>query len=64
MENIMAWETVQMYCPNCGKKIMGYKNKKGVVKMQCDRCRYAIVTVRKTPRKYEITVEQPLEATI
>ncbi len=59
MENIIVWEPVQLYCPNCGKKIMGYQNNKGVTKMQCDRCRYMVVTVKKSPVEYDIKIRRP-----
>ena len=62
--NNNEWQAVQMFCPNCGKKIMGYKNKYGVVKMQCDRCKVIVVSSKKTPRKQEITVELPPSETI
>ena len=56
MEQETLWKSVEMYCPNCGKKITGYKNKYGMVKMECGRCRCAIVSVKKSVRRYEMTV--------
>ncbi len=59
MENINEWEVVQVHCLNCGKTIMGYQNKYGVTKMQCDRCKSVLVSRKKSPKKYFVTIERP-----
>ncbi|MBQ3213950.1 MAG: hypothetical protein IJB10_02965 [Clostridia bacterium] len=35
---------ITMYCPNCGHKVMGYKDKDGVIKIVCNRCKCFIVS--------------------
>ena len=59
MEKNNEWEVVQVHCPNCGKTNMGYQNKYGVTKMLCDRCGSAIVSAKKSPKIYHITIERP-----
>ncbi len=40
MEN---WTPVARYCSNCGRKIIGYRNKDGLLKMQCPYCKVCYV---------------------
>lgn len=30
---------VNMFCPNCGHKVTGYKDERGGTRLQCDRCK-------------------------
>ncbi len=38
MDLSTATTPVYMFCPNCGNKLIGYKDENGGVKMQCKKC--------------------------
>lgn len=38
------WIPIQLYCPNCGTKITGYKTVEGKMKKQCRKCGLMIVS--------------------
>jgi len=42
---------VQMYCPNCGHKVIGYKDDKGGTRISCDRCRVVIYSKHHAQKK-------------
>lgn len=46
------WEPVIRYCRNCGAKITGYRDEKGVVKTTCVKCGAATVS-RQISRRQE-----------
>ena len=52
-------EPVQMYCPNCGQKITGYKSDDGALRTICDRCKVVIFSRRKNSKKFSIEVSNP-----
>lgn len=59
------WEVVAMFCPNCGKKVMGYKNSKGGCKMECGRCHAVLYSVQKksVPTQFEIKMDMKKQVT-
>ena len=38
------------YCRNCGRKIIGYRNSEGVLKVECPLCHTRYVSVEKSRR--------------
>ncbi len=46
------WEAVIRYCRNCGGRVTGYKNDKGLVKASCPRCR-AVTVSKMIDRRHE-----------
>ena len=56
MEN---WTPVARYCSNCGRKIIGYRNKDGLLKMQCPYCKVCYVSKRKGRRKEVVEITAP-----
>ena len=50
-------EPVQMFCPNCGRKITGYKDDDGALRIVCDGCKVSIYSKRKTRKKFSIEIE-------
>ena len=52
-------EPVQMYCPNCGHKITGYKSEDGALRIMCDRCKVVIFSKRKNVKEFAIKVTNP-----
>jgi ribosomal protein S27AE len=50
---------VQMFCPNCGAKVIGYKSADGAVRMLCDRCYAAIFSKKKNERVINIQLTAP-----
>ena len=52
-------EPVQMYCPNCGHKITGYKSDDGFLNTICNRCRLSISRKRKNSKKVSIEISNP-----
>lgn len=52
-------EQVEIYCPNCGQRNYGFKNAKGMVVLQCRKCRACITSKRmKEKAKAVITISQ------
>ena len=39
------WKVYPMFCSNCGTKLYGFKDKEGLIKYECDCCKF--VAVRK-----------------
>ena len=52
-------EPVQIYCPNCGHKITGYKSDDGALRTKCYRCKVVIFSKRKNIKEYAIKVINP-----
>ncbi|MEG9430572.1 MAG: hypothetical protein VZQ61_06610 [Christensenellaceae bacterium] len=46
---------IQMYCPNCGHKVVGLKSADSAVRIVCDRCKSTIFS--KQIRKKEVTLK-------
>lgn len=53
------WLQVQMFCPNCGNLVLGYRNTKGLVKKRCERCGVLLYSKRITRRRIDIQVNKP-----
>ena len=45
---------VQMYCPNCGHKLIGYKDDKGGTRIVCDRCKVVMYSKQMSKKKETI----------
>lgn len=53
---------VYIGCPNCCKKLMGFKDENGAVKIRCSNCGAVIYSkLRIRARKVDITVDLPKE---
>ncbi len=50
---------VQLYCPNCGHKVIGYKGEDGVLRIVCPLCKVYIVSKRRTKRKICMELTAP-----
>ena len=46
----------QMYCPNCGVKVRGYKDNDGVMRQTCPRCGVVIFSKLRKKREMDIKV--------
>lgn len=53
------FEPVQMFCPNCGHKITGYRSDDGALRINCDRCKVTIFSKRKNVKEFNIKVINP-----
>ena len=53
------WTPVTRFCSNCGKKIMGYRNNEGVLKVQCQYCGVVYVSKRINRRKERVEITAP-----
>lgn len=42
---------VSMYCPNCGHKLIGYKDADGGTRIKCDRCKVVMFSKFKSSKK-------------
>ena len=56
MEN-RKYETVRLYCPNCGHLIVGYKNEDGSMRKICERCKLSVFSKPKNKKVMNIKVE-------
>lgn len=58
--NFSELVVVKLYCPNCGHKVVGYKDASGGTKITCDRCHTIIYTKLHSKKKEAlIRVYQP-----
>ena len=48
---------VQMFCPNCGTKVMGFKRADGGVRISCPRCSIKIFSKQKNSREVDIKLK-------
>ena len=62
-QTFSEWIPVERYCCNCGKKMLGYRDKEGVARMQCTRCQVSIISIRKSRRREQIEVIAPVGQT-
>lgn len=46
------WKPEEKLCINCGKKLVGNENSKGLVKYHCSRCGLVMIS-RKISRRHE-----------
>ena len=53
------WTPFQWHCSNCGNIVTGYKNDKGTIKVQCDRCKTCMVRTIKSKVHDTIDVYAP-----
>ena len=56
------WVPFSWHCPNCGALVTGYKNEKGTIKLECERCRVVMVRSFKSRRCDRIDVYAPVGA--
>ena len=49
---------VQMYCPNCGHRLVGYINIKGLARFSCDKCGCCLTSKRKKEDLALVTVSK------
>jgi ribosomal protein S27AE len=47
-------EPVQMFCPNCGKLVIGYKSEDGAVRISCHRCKVVLYSKQRSKREINI----------
>lgn len=47
---------IQMFCANCGTKVVGFKSVDGAVRISCPRCLAKIFSKQKTKREIDIRV--------
>lgn len=52
------FETVQMYCPNCGQRNFGDTSAKGIVLMKCRKCNCCISSRKMKEQKVVITLSR------
>ena len=56
---------VQMYCPNCGRKVTGHKRADGAVWIKCSKCSVSLFSKQKNKREIDIKViSTPVAQTI
>lgn len=45
---------VQMYCPNCGTLVTGYRREDGAVLLECHKCKVVLFSKQKNVREINI----------
>ncbi len=56
---------IWLYCPNCGKKVVGYKGIDGAVRIKCSNCLVSIFSKQKSKQEINIKViSKPTSQTI
>ena len=53
------WKPTKRLCTNCGQLIVGYRNEKGFVKLQCPKCGLVMVSKRMSRRHERIDITPP-----
>ncbi len=53
------WKAFNWFCPNCGKPVIGYKNKKESIKLSCEHCKIVMVRTIKGRRHDTIEIYVP-----
>lgn len=54
-----GWVPYPLYCPNCGHLNIGYKDSKGKLRYECNRCLSVLVRVMKGRRHDIIDLYPP-----
>lgn len=49
---MQEWKPIIRHCRNCGEKIIGFKNRAGLVKARCPKCGVWVIS-RMVDRKHE-----------
>jgi len=47
---------VSLFCPNCGRKIIGFKGDDGSLRIKCDTCKAVIFSKRHTRKEINLKV--------
>lgn len=47
---------VSLFCPNCGRKIIGFKGDDGSLRIKCDTCKAVISSKRHTRKEINLKV--------
>ena len=53
---VSTQKSVQIYCPNCGNRIEGYRGENGVLRRTCKKCGAAVVSKQKKKNEIEVKV--------
>lgn len=48
---------VQMYCANCGAKVVGLRSQDGALRIECPRCGVNIFSKQKNAREVDIKLK-------
>ena len=54
---MMTSGLIRLYCPNCGKKNVGYKGQDSAVHIQCENCLAKIYSKQKNKSEIDIKVK-------
>lgn len=52
-------EVVQMFCPNCGQKVLAYKGEDGGIRITCKKCRSVIFSKLHSKKEMKMRVINP-----
>jgi NTP pyrophosphohydrolases containing a Zn-finger, probably nucleic-acid-binding len=53
---------IHMFCPNCGRKLTGYKGEDGAVRMNCQQCKSVIFSKQRSVRETHLKIIATKEA--
>lgn len=53
------WERINKICHNCGEKLAGYRDKNGLLKLQCPVCHACMICKNFSRRHERIDVFAP-----
>ena len=56
---VEQWKPFSWHCPNCGTIVTGYRNSKGSIKTECDKCHCVMVRITKRREVNEISIYPP-----
>ena len=53
---VSTQKSVQIYCPNCGNRIEGYRGENGVLRRTCKKCGAVVVSKQKKKNEIEVKI--------
>jgi hypothetical protein len=59
--NHVEWQRYTFFCSYCGNRLLGYKNAKGLIKIECERCHSVSIRKHIGRRHNQIDVYAPLD---
>ena len=54
-----TWKPTKRKCTNCGQTIVGCRNDKGTVRLQCPKCGLIMISIKISRRHERIEITPP-----
>ena len=64
MQHNEEWKPFTWHCSQCGADVTGYKNERGDIEVQCNKCRLVMVRTIKGKRHSTMELYTPKDAPV